>query len=474
MDISLSLKTITLFLGFYMAWTIGANDVANAMGTSVGSKALSLKRAVIIAAILEFAGAFFVGSNVSETIQTGIIDPTIFQSQPLVFVLGMMGSMLATGILLQLASYYYLPISTTHSIVGAVTGFGIAIGGFHAIQWTEIGWIAASWIISPMISGIISYLTFLFIQKKILCAIHPVEAILKTAPFFTFLCCNLMIFSLFYHGLSNLQLDFSLIFSICISCAISLIFAFCCYLLIRKMISPADDLIPVGFHSAQIINLEKALHHIQFVHLSNRSQSHSSKISRILAEVQNLSDEVKKEAPRQGIGAQHSSVEKTFVFLQILSACLVAFAHGANDVANAIGPVAAVFSVFKTNALPTYTSIPTWLLTLGGSGVIIGLATWGWRVMETIGQKITELTPAKGFAAEFGAAATILAASKLGLPISTTHALVGAVVGVGMATGLQTLNLQTMKEISVSWLVTIPLCAILSILMFHLLAWIFL
>jgi phosphate/sulfate permease len=213
---------------------------------------------------------------------------------------------------------------------------------------------------------------------------------------------------------------------------------------------------------------------MQRVHLSNRSEAHAGKIAQILSDVRDLSSAVKKDSPFHHSSAHYHGVEKTFVLLQILSACLVAFAHGANDVANAIGPVAAVLGVLKTNAIASHSEIPSWLLALGGAGIVIGLATWGWRVIETIGSKITELTPTRGFAAEFGAAATILLASKLGLPISTTHALVGAVFGVGMARGLKALNLQTLKEIVASWLVTIPLCAILSIAMFYILKFFFL
>ncbi len=345
------LESLALFLGLYMAWNIGANDVANAMGTSVGSKALNLKKAVLIAAILEFSGAFFVGSNVSETIQRGIISIDCFQGQPQVFVLGMIGALLSTGILLQMASYFALPVSTTHAIVGSVIGFGCFVGGVDAIQWREVGWISLSWICSPLLSGLLSYLFFSAIQKM--------------AP---------------------------------------------------RYVSTA------GF-SFQAIE---------------------------------------------------SPFERRFAYLQVGSACLVAFAHGANDVSNAIGPVAAILGVLKTDAIQTKTAIPSWLLAFGGLGIVLGLATWGWRVIDTIGKKITELTPSRGFAAEFGTALTVLFASKLGLPISTTHALVGAVFGVGLTRGSQGLNFEILRNILLSWVVTLPLCALFSVLMFYLLRLIFL
>ncbi len=468
----LILQALTLLLGFYMAWNIGANDVANAMGTSVGSKALTLRRAVFIAAILEFSGAFFVGSSVSETIQNGIIDPQVFHADPMIFVLGMMGSLLATGILLQAASYFGLPISTTHAIVGAVLGFGAVVGGLDAIHWSTVSQIVSSWILSPVLSGVVSYLIFNIIQKKILYALNPIEATKQLAPFFVFLCFNVVLLSLFYHGLHQVAFNLSFSTALSISCAISLIAALISQFLIRRISESEMQLVesPAPY---QAVSLEKALHHMQRVHLSNQNTAYGQRISQILDEIRGLNDEIRRNMPFQSSTTQYRGVERIFVFLQILSACLVAFAHGANDAANAIGPVAAILGVLKTNAIMAHSEIPSWLLAWGGAGIVIGLATWGWRVIETIGSKITELTPTRGFAAEFGAAATILFASKLGLPISTTHALVGSVFGVGMARGLKALNLQMLKEIVVSWIVTIPLCAILSILLFYLLKFFF-
>jgi phosphate/sulfate permease len=464
------IQIITLLLGFYMAWNIGANDVANAMGTSVGSKALTLKKAVFLAAILEFSGSYFVGSSVSETIQRGIINPSIFQNDPMIFIYGMMGSLLATGALLQLASYFGLPISTTHAIVGAVFGFGLCIGGVDAVYWTELGWIASSWVISPLLSGCLSYAIFYLIQRKILFALDPIGATQRLAPFFIFLCFAVATMSFVYHGLSC---DFSFATLFSLSCLVGLLAALLSRPFLLKITEPALQS-NHGFHSYQTVSLEKALHHLQRVHLSNRNPSYASEISEIVTQVEKLTDTVKKTTPElYSTHLQYHGVEKIFIGLQILSACLVAFAHGANDVANAIGPVAAVLSVAKHKILNVQSEVPSWLLALGGGGIIIGLASWGWRVIETIGKKITELTPTRGFSAEFGAATTILLASKLGLPISTTHALIGAVLGVGLAGGLKALNLQTIKEIFVSWIVTIPLCALFSILAFYLIRFCF-
>ncbi len=464
---------VTLLLGFYMAWNIGANDVANAMGTSVGSKALTLRRAVILAAILEFAGAFFVGSSVSETIQHGIVSPMIFEGSPEIFVMGMMGSLLATGVLLQLASYFGLPVSTTHAIVGAVIGFGAVIGGVDAVHWGEVSGIAASWVLSPLLSGLVAHGLFLLIQKKILFALNPIEATHKLAPWLVFCCFTVSGLSLSYHGLAQLDLDLPFYYAFLVSALLGGVIAWASRYLILRVTGTTESP-PDSFHPYQSVSLEKALHHMQRVHLSNRNEQYGGQISDVLAQVTRLNEVVKKNTCYTQSTEQYQVVEKIFVYLQILTACMVAFAHGANDVANAIGPVAAVLGILKTNSLQTHSQIPSWLLAVGGGGIVLGLATWGWRVIETIGKKITELSPSRGFCAEFGASFTILLASKLGMPISTTHALVGAVFGVGMARGIRALNLQTLKEIVVSWIVTIPLCAGLSILAFYLLQFAFL
>lgn len=464
------LGALTLLLGFYMAWNIGANDVANAMGTSVGSKALTLKKAVFLAAILEFSGAFFVGSEVSETIQKGIVDPTVFSSEPLLFILGMMGALLSTGILLQIASYFGLPISTTHALVGAVLGFGLVIGGAGAIFWSKLGTIVASWILSPLLSGVISYALFGLIQKKILYALSPIEATQRLLPILVFSCFFIVCIGLFYDGIPGFDIPLHPGAVVSLAASLGLIAFFFSHRSVQKIANPPLEIAP-SFHPTQAVSLEKALHHLQRATLSNRSEPHAELFSNALDQVRGLAETVKKNTQFSHPHTQYHSVEKLFVFLQIVSACLIAFAHGANDVANAIGPVAAVITALKTNSLSAQTEIPSWLLALGGGGIVIGLATWGWRVIETIGKKITELTPTRGFSAEFGAAITILFASKLGLPISSTHALVGAVLGVGLNRGLQALNLKMLKEIAISWIVTIPLCATMSILCFYALKW---
>jgi inorganic phosphate transporter, PiT family len=474
MEVETVLKILTLLIGFYMAWNIGANDVSNAMGTSVGSGALTLRRAVILAAILEFSGAYFVGANVSETVQHGLIDTSLFISQPLVLILGMCGALFGTGIWLQIASYFGWPVSTTHAIVGAIIGFGWAIGGVDAVQWSEIGTIVSSWIISPLIAGVISFIIFSILQKKILFALDPSEATRKLLPYLVFIVLATFTLSLLFNGLKNLHLVLSFHKAFLIAFLVgSLGFVIAHFLVRRRILFPELSPIPPSRHLPQtVISLEKAMKHLQRVHVASFDQTHE-KVGKLLNEVQELSLTLKKETSFVERTSEYRSVEKMFIFLQILSACFVAFAHGANDVANAIGPVSAVLDIIDQGVLTQASPVPTWLLAFGGIGIVVGLATWGWRVIETVGKKITELTPTRGFSAEFGAATTILIASKLGLPISTTHCLVGAVLGVGLARGMRAINLNMIRDIILSWVITIPASAIVSIIAFYILKAIF-
>jgi len=465
MDGALFLTIFVLFVGFYMAWNIGANDVSNAMGTSVGSGALTLVRAVFIAAIFEFAGAFFAGAQVSQTIQRGLVDPDLFLTTPLVLILGMCGALLGTGIWLQIASYFGWPVSTTHAIVGAILGFGGIIGGMEAIEWGAVGSIALSWLLSPLISGLLSYLIFSFLQKKILFALNPVAATKKLFPLLTFLCFGTLSFNLFFRGVGSLS--FSLTQSLAFAFLIAL-FAAALSIPLLKKIPLSQEEFPSKTAPYSVISLNKAIKHLQRVQ-SLSDEKTSYEVSLLLGNIKDLRESVRKETRFEERASGHRDVEKMFVALQVFSACFMAFSHGSNDVANAIGPVAAVLDIVKNGAVSDLSLIPAWLLAFGGLGIIIGLATWGWRVIETIGKKITHLTPTRGFSAEFGAAATILFCSKLGLPISTTHCLVGSVLGVGIARGLTALNLMTLRDIVLSWIVTLPASAAISILMFYLL-----
>lgn len=405
------LLVVILLTGFYMAWNIGANDVANAMGTSVGSGALTLKRAVVLAAILEFSGAFFFGSHVSKTMQSGIINADIFINDPRILVFGMLSALASAGVWLQIASYFGWPVSTTHSIVGSIVGFGAIVGGYEAIYWEKVGLIICSWVLSPILGGILGYYIFTIIRKKIFYAHDPVEATQRLTPLLVFIVVTVLALVLVFEGLKNLHLDLSVMQKSILTLGLALCSSALSYILVQR--------IPFS-----------------------KSESESSH-------------------------AQYLTVEVVFGYLQVMSACMMAFAHGANDVANAIGPLSAAVAILTTGLVAIDAPVPTWALALGATGIVIGLATWGWRVIETIGKKITELTPSRGFAAEFAAATTIVLASRLGMPISTTHTLVGAVLGVGFARGLEAVNLTTTRDILISWVVTVPLGALLAIIIYY-------
>lgn len=467
------LEILVLIVGFYMAWNIGANDVSNAMGTSVGSGALTLRRAVIIAAFLEFAGAFFVGGTVSETMQHELIKVGRYLPNPNILIYGMVGALLGTSLWLQFASFMGLPVSTTHAIIGAILGFGALIGGVGGIEWRTVGHIALSWVISPIASGFISYLLFSLLQKRILFAMNPVLTTKRLLPPLVFCVFAIFTLSLFFNGLGRFHFKLNFLQAILLSFTVGAITWLIAFFCVRRIPTPATALEASSQHLPNsLISLEKAIKHLRRVQTESLDATHE-KISHLLQEMDSLSDKFREKTHFSQRTSEYQIVERSFGYMQIISACFVAFAHGANDVANAIAPVAAVFDVIKHGTFTETSTVPTWLLAFGGFGIVVGLATWGWRVIDTIGHKITELTPTRGFSAEFGAAVTILVASKLGMPISTTHCLVGSVLGVGLARGIRALNLRTLKDIALSWIITIPASALMSILCFFILRWIF-
>jgi len=406
-DLSLILVLAAL-AGAYMAWNVGANDVANAMGTSVGSKAVTLRQALMIAAVFELAGAVLVGGNVTNTIRKGIVDPMVFQDDPSALMFGMLAALLAAALWLNLSTLLGMPVSTTHSIVGGVVGFGVLIGGADAVVWPKMIAIVASWIISPLVGGAMAFLLFRYITRTILEDEHPARAIKKRAPVFVFLVVFMLVLSLIYKGLKVVAFP------------------------------PSQAiLLALGAGVAGALLSLRPIARIQ----PDRARSRRGRLK---------------------------MVEAVFRPLQILTACYVAFAHGSNDVANAVGPLAAVLAVHETGNVLMNVPVPVWVLVLGGVGIVLGLFTYGYKVIETIGRKITELTPSRGFTAEFATATTILLGSKLGMPLSTTHVLVGSVMGVGFARGLGAINMRMVRQIMASWLITVPATAVATVLLYPL------
>ena len=403
-------------VGFLMAWGIGANDVANAMGTSVGSKALTIKQAIIIAMIFEFAGAYLAGGEVTSTIRKGIIDAAYYVDQPELLVFGMTAALLAAGLWLIIASYFGWPVSTTHSIVGAIVGFSAVGVGVDSVTWSKVLGIVGSWIITPLISGIIAYFIFMSSQKLIFNTKDPIVNAKRFVPLYMFLAGFILSLVTITKGLKHVGLHFTMIEASALAVIVGIVVALIGKVFINRVkIDPQAD---------------KKMH--------------------------------------------FANVEKIFAVLMIVTACAMAFAHGSNDVANAIGPLAAVVSIVGNNGeIAAKASLAWWILPLGGIGIVLGLAIFGKRVMATIGTGITHLTPSRGFAAELAAASTVVIASGTGLPISTTQTLVGAVLGVGMARGIAALNLGVVRNIVISWVVTLPIGAGLSIIFFYMLKSIF-
>ena len=401
---------MAVIFGFFMAWGVGANDVANAMGTSVGARAITIRQAILIAMVFEFAGAWLAGGEVTETVRSGIIslENSGLEENPQLLVYGMLSSLLAAGVWLLVASQRGWPVSTTHSIVGAIIGFAVVGISFDSVMWGEVGAIASSWVVSPVFSGVIALGLFLSVQKLVLDTDDPLGNARRYVPWYIFLVGFVISIMTMIKGLSQTGLEFNFGQTLLIAVVIGFITMGLGVLLLRRLA------------------------------LDAREDGH---------ELDNL--------------------EKVFGVLMVFTACSMAFAHGSNDVANAIGPLAAVVGVVETGGVFTQeSSVPEWILLLGGVGIVIGLATWGYRVIMTIGRNITHLTPSRGFAAELAAATTVVIASGTGIPVSTTHTLVGAVLGVGLAKGISALNLGVVGRIILSWLITLPVGAILSIIFF--------
>jgi len=400
---------LAVAFGLFMAWGVGANDVANAMATSVGSKAITIKQAIIIAAIFEFAGAFLAGGEVTSTIRKGMVDTALLTDTPELLVYGMLASLLSAGIWLFIATRFGWPVSTTHSIVGAIVGFAAVGIGIGAVQWGKVGSIGMSWIVSPLVAGVIAYILFMSVQRLILDTDDPLKNARRYVPFYIFLVGFVVSLVTIFKGLKHVGLDMSIGEGYVVAFLFALLVTWLGWLRIQKIkMDPEADR---DFHFA--------------------------------------------------------NVEKIFAVLMMITACAMAFAHGSNDVANAIGPVAAIVSIVESGGMVNQQSaLPIWVLLIGAVGIVVGLITYGHKVIATVGTNITDLTPSRGFCATLAAAATVVLASGTGMPISTTQTLVGAVLGVGMARGIAALNLVVIRKIFLSWIITLPVGAFLSIVFF--------
>jgi inorganic phosphate transporter, PiT family len=405
---------VTGIFGFYMAWNIGANDVANAMGTSVGSKALTYWRAIFVAAIFEFLGCYLVGGQVASTIQGKILDVSFFQGREIDLALGMLSALLASGIFLNFATWRGWPVSTTHAIIGALAGFGVIIGGVHIVKWATLGRIVLSWVISPIAGGIMAWLVFLLILRGIIRRKDPQAAMVQIVPFLVFMYFFVVMSAVLFKGLSVIGFHPTTFQSYAIATSTGLLGAVVSFFLVRRVVKKHR-----GGHSRR-------------------------------------------------------RIERVFSTLQVMTACYMAFAHGANDVGNAIAPLSAVIVTLKDGIDGLGQQVSPWILGLGAAGIITGLATFGYRVMATIGGSITGVKPTRGFAAEFGAATVVLIASKMGIPMSTSHTIVGAVIAIGFLRGIHAVNTKMVKEVFTGWLITVPVSAIIAAILYWIFKWIWL
>tara|TARA_B100000959_G_scaffold285509_1_gene360499 strand:+ start:22 stop:1293 length:1272 start_codon:yes stop_codon:yes gene_type:complete len=413
MDIILNhgdlLLTLALLFGLFMAWGVGANDVANAMGTSVGSKAITVKQAIIIAIIFEFSGALLAGGEVTATIRKGILDAALFSENPQLLVYGMLASLLAAGFWLLIASSLGWPVSTTHSIVGAIVGFGAVGVGVDAVAWDKVGNIAMSWIVSPIVAGTIAFLLFRSLQNLIIDTSNPFDNAKKYVPYYMFLVGFVISLVTIFKGLKHIGLSFD---------------------------TDTSYYLAIGFGVA-VAAVGTVI--IRRIHVD----------------------------PDENEDFYFTSMERVFSVLMVITAAAMAFAHGSNDVANAIGPLAAIYAVIDSGGIiGSKSALPIWILLIGGAGIVFGLVTYGHKVIATVGTGITQLTPSRGFAATLAAASTVVISSGTGLPVSTTQVLVGAVLGVGLARGMAALDTRVINKIFLSWIVTLPAGALMSILFF--------
>lgn len=410
MDQAYIILALAAVFGLFMAWGIGANDVANAMATSIGAGALTIRRALIVAAIFELAGAVLAGGEVTSTIRRGIVDSAFVVDEPELLVYGMLAALLAAGCWLLVASRMGWPVSTTHSIVGSIVGFAVVALGVDSVEWNKVTTIVASWVISPLTAGLIAFFIFLSIQWLILIRPDPLVRARRYAPLYVFATITLILLVTMFKGLTHVGLTLTTLE---------------CYL--------------IALTAGAVVAL----------------------VGRWFI----LRIRIDEKAERR---FHYATVERVFGVLMVITACSMAFAHGSNDVANAVGPLAAVVSIASNGIVEQQSALPVWILLLGGFGIVFGLATFGRHVIATVGARITDLTPSRGFSAELAAAFTIVLASGTGLPISTTHTLVGAVLGVGLARGITAIDLSVVLRIFVSWIVTIPAGAGLAIVFFYL------
>jgi phosphate/sulfate permease len=459
-----------IFISFYNAWGGGANDCANSFATAVGSKALTLKQAILIASVFEFLGALLMGSHVTNTVRKGIVSLEIFEDNPGALMYGMLCANLSSALWLTLATYLKWPVSTTHSIIGAIVGFSLAYGGSDAIVWDKIGYIVLSWFISPVLAGIFSISLFTLMKKYIFESPNPFHRTEKMFPILTFFTFFINTLFIIYKGSPQLDLD-ELPFETCFGIAfgISSVFALMSWFIYLPYAKKRDSMTAIEMSAIEMSAIEMSARTDSYTSAVKNHLEIGNSIDENIKSVSALLTTLKTDKKNTAIEAHHDNAfkidepsDKLCSWLQIFTSCFSSFAHGSNDVANAVAPLATIYSIYQYDTITTKTDVPIWILALGGFGIIIGLATWGYKIINRIGRELTKISPSRGFIIELAAAITIIIASRTEMPISTTHCQVGSVVGCGLSNGKKNINWKLLKGILFSWFITLPITGFLS------------
>jgi len=475
---------------FYNAWGGGANDCANSFATAVGSKTLTLKQAVFVATIFEFCGAVLMGSHVTDAVRKNIVSEDLFTDNPGALMFGMLCANLASALWLTFATYVKWPVSTTHSIIGAIIGFSLAYGGADGINWNKVGLIVASWFASPLIAGVFSLITFTIVKKYVFDTVNPYERTARIFPVLTFITFFINTLFIIYKGSPQLDLDempigdsIGISFGFATGTGLIAWFFYVPYAKrkVERANRPEIELGEIGEVEddrrtgsyTNAIAIENTVTESSTDEQEGSRDSIESVDSDTIEYHQNRVKELQKEKNNSLIEKLHENAYKIdeksdqlCSWLQIFTSCFSSFAHGSNDVANAVAPLATIFSIYQYNEVMEETEVPIWVLVLGGAGIVLGLATWGYKIIDRIGRELTKVSPSRGFIIELSAAITVIIASRTELPVSTTHCQVGSVVGCGLSGGKQNVQWKLLKGILWSWFITVPVTGFLSAALF--------
>jgi solute carrier family 20 (sodium-dependent phosphate transporter) len=473
-----------IFFALYNAWGIGANDCANSFATSVGSKVLTLRQAVIIAAIFEFGGAVLMGSHVTDTVRKSIVDVEIFNDNPGALMYGMLCADLSSAIWLTLATYLKYPVSTTHSIIGAIVGFSLAFGGPSAVDWDKIGLIVLSWVVSPLIAGIFAFTIYYGLQRFVFRSDKSFKYTLVLFPVLTFFTFFINVLFIIYKGSPKLKLDemefwkcFLISFGISTFTALMAQYIYIPYIKRKLNNKNTSNNSEIEFGVRTNSYIEATVNTVNTVNTANVEDNYiynnDESIEYNINEAREYTNNLEKTKIKNDINDHHENAieidkdsDELCSWIQIITACFSSFAHGSNDVANAIAPLATIYAIYKNGVLLDTADVPIWILVIGGVGIVIGLSTWGYKIIDRIGSEITKITPSRGFVVELAAATTVIIASRAEIPVSTTHCQVGSILGCGLTSGIKNIKWGLVKGILFSWLVTLPFTGFLSATLF--------